>query len=203
MIWWACGTGGLHFTLLPAVRQCFWGHPERNGDTAIDVFIDSDFTTSPTASPTPSPSNWNQHPGHLTNWTVAQDRITALEQTVARLEAERSNYVTTTAMEQTLSGERVENGAGLAALRTDVGLRIDAVNDSLATLQSALRMAVAAVVSPPATSTEQPRVEARGSDLALVSPGGAITVETSACGAFDLCDLSGFQQRRADAIAAA
>jgi len=145
MVWWACGTGGLHFTLVPGQRQCFWGATQQNDN--IEVFIDSDYTTAPTGSPTAAPSNWNQHPGHLTNWTVAQARITALEQTVARLEAERPSYVTTVAMALALTDERVEAAAAVATVRTDAYDRIDAVNATLTTLRAALRSAVAAAVS--------------------------------------------------------
>jgi len=56
--------------------------------------------------------------------------------------------------------------------------------------------------SNPASSSEPPSVDAEGSDLTLRSPGGVVKVESSACSAFDLCDLNTFQERLADALLA-
>lgn len=193
MIYWACGTGGLHATLVPTQRQCFWS--ATNQVDSIGVFINSDYTTAPTAAPTRMPSGWFQHAGHLSNWTQAQDRIVALEQTVRRLEGELSNYATLTSLDRYVEAQRVEVGAAVSALRIDVITQLEAVNATVDSLRTALRSAVTeAATRNPGELPLQPVIEAEGSALYLRSP-GAVNVESSSCPTFDLCNVGTFSQR--------
>lgn len=193
MAYWACGNPGLHFSLNPG-GACFWAPSERG--EGLEMFINSGHSASPTMSPTSSPSNWFQHAGHLTNWTTAQDRITALEQTVGRLEAERATYATVAALQQAQADARTENGASVSALRYDVVSAIEAVNATVTSLRSAILAAVAASsTTPRVTPGSIPQIGAIGPDLVLRSPSGSVTVESGSCNPFDLCELNAFAER--------
>ena len=59
MAYWACGTPGLHFSLVPG-GACFWAPSERG--QGLEMFINSGHSASPTMSPTSSPSNCQSKP---------------------------------------------------------------------------------------------------------------------------------------------
>ena len=172
----------------------------------------TDSPARPTASPTAAPSTWYQHPGHLTNFSAAQQRITALELTVQRLAAQvGTGGVTPEAMLAQLA-DRDATITTLTATVDRLANRLSGLEQTSDQVREGLSRGLAAVPSLAQPAPAQacsgggaacvPRVEASGANLTIRAPAGNVQISTSECGSIDVCSLREAVRAISDALGA-
>ena len=193
------------------------GHMDLNGFILtslqpVSTTSPTDSPARPTASPTAAPSTWYQHPGHLTNFSAAQQRITALELTVQRLAAQvGTGGVTPEAMLAQLA-DRDATITTLTATVDRLANRLSGLEQTSDQVREGLSRGLAAMPSLAQAAPVQacsgggaacvPRVEASGANLTIRAPAGNVQISTSECGSIDVCSLREAVRAISDALGA-
>lgn len=130
-------------------------------------------TSTPSPPPSTGPTPWFEHPGHATNFTEMQARMTAAELAVAEMQRRLE------ATEQTV-----------ARLRTALRAAVDAAP------------AIPPRCSAGSGQDGQcvPSIAATADDVAIVAPYGQINIASASCGVDDLCASAAFAAALKEAL---